>query len=155
MRNAPDDLAVREDLAVSQALRDGLRALPVPAVAADFDARVLAGLCAPLPWWRRWWQPAKPLLAGASFSLVVTLLGLHWILAAPMTMPAAPFTVSPPSVTASSAPAPSVDALLYRPDLSAGSLAMVWYSPPVAPTAARRPEPRRHAQISRRSCPVA
>ena len=68
MHELPDDLTVR------QALRDGLRALPVPDVSPDFDSRVLDALRAPRPWWWRLWEPAKPLLLGASCSLSVTLV---------------------------------------------------------------------------------
>ena len=68
-------------------LADALRSLPVPAPSADFDARVLAALRVPRPWWRRVWQPIQPLLLGASGSLAVTLLLLHFTLSGP---PAAP-----------------------------------------------------------------
>ena len=139
-----------DDLAQAQALRDGLRALPVPEIGSDFDARVLAALRAPVPWWRHWWQPAKPLLLGASCSLSVTLVLLHWALAAPQ----------PPMLGGSegerggvqaSAPgrAPSLDGLLDRADLRAGSLAAAWAAPPPPP--GRRPEPPRHAQNGRRA----
>ena len=142
-----------DDLAQAQALRDGLRALPIPEIGSDFDARVLAALRAPVPWWRHWWQPAKPLLLGASCSLSVTLVLLHWALAAPQ----------PPMLGGSegerggvqaSAPgrAPSLDGLLDRADLRAGSLAAAWAAPPPPD---RRPAPPRHAQAGRRACLVA
>ena len=135
-----------DDLAQAQALRDGLRALPVPEIGSDFDARVLAALRAPVPWWRHWWQPAKPLLLGASCSLSVTLVLLHWALAAPP-----PPILGGQDKTQASAPgrAPSVDTLLDRADLRAGSLAAAWAAPPLPP--GRRPEPPRHAQNGRRA----
>jgi len=141
MRNPPDDL----DLA--QALRDGLRALPVSEIGSDFDARVLDALRAPAPWWRKLWQPARPLLLGASCSLSVTLVLLHWALAAPQ-----PPMLGGPDQAQASAPgrAGSLDVLLDRPGLRAGSLAAAWAAP--LPPSGRRPEPPRHAQSGRRAC---
>ncbi len=131
--------------AMTQALRDGLRALPTPAVSPDFDARVLAALQAPGPWWVRWWQPVRPVLFSAAGSLGVMLIVLHGTLSAPLTPPAAP-----PRLTAK-APAqlPSIDALLDRPNLCAASLEQDWDAPDTAPLPAdRRPEPRRHAALT-------
>lgn len=149
---------------LDEALRDGLRELPVPEVSPDFDARVLQSLRASAPWWRRWWQPAKPLLAGASFSLVVTLALLHWTLSAPILPNLAPpqgLAVAGgggPS-TLAARPAPSLDALLDRPNLSAASLTDYWAArppdPPDPPPPDRRPEPRRRAQVFCRACPIA
>lgn len=132
-----------------EALHTGLRALPVPELSPDFDACVLAALRVPQPWWRRLWEPARPLLLGTSCSLVVTLLALHWTLSAPVAAPISQ-TFSP-ALAATSRPAPSLDALLDRPNLSAGSLAAIWNSPPIAPPD-RRPEPRRRAQAWQRTC---
>ena len=126
-------------------LRQGLRALPVPKPSPDFDARVLAGLREARPWWRRLWEPARPLLAGASFSLIVTLACLHWTLTAPVF---APPTHAVPTVAVR--PAPSLDALLDRPNLSAGSLARAWADAPPDAAPDRRPAPRRRAQLPRR-----
>ncbi len=128
-----------------EALRTGLRAQFVPEVSAGFDDRILAALHQPTPWWQRLWQPARPLLAGASFSLIVTLIGLHWSLSAPL-HPSPPElgTGGPPILAAH--PAPSLDALLDRPNLTAGSLAFVWNTPPApTPQPGTRPEPRRRA----------
>ena len=105
------------DLPVDQTLRDGLRGLPVPAVSADFDARVLRALAAPLPWWRALWQQAQPVLWGASCSLALTLLLLHWSLQTPL----APPTVSPRNA-APYARALAINRLLDSPNLSAASL---------------------------------
>ena len=126
-------------------LRRGLRALPVPEPSPDFDARVLAGLRDVRPWWHRLWEPARPLLAGTSFSLVVTLACLHWTLMAPVGVPPAQ-AIS----TVAARPTPSLDALLDRPNLSAGSLARAWEAPAPTSPADRRPEPRRRAQAPRR-----
>lgn len=140
MREPPDDLRL------GSALRDGLRALPVPDVSPDFDARVLDALRAPGPWWQRLWEPARPLLLGASCSLTVTLVLLHWTLTAPAPVVGG---LERPQASAP-ARAPSLDRLLDRPDLRAGTLAAAWAAPPPAPSD-RRPEPPRHAQAGRRA----
>lgn len=133
------------------ALRDGLRGLPVPAVSPDFDDCILAALHKPQPWWQRLWQPARPLLAGASFSLIVTLALLHWTLSAPVAPPQAT-----PLMATSPVHAPSLDALLNLPNLSAGALTTAWNSPLEAtPPDDRRPHPHRRAQVFRRPCPIA
>ena len=156
MRSLPDD----PDLGA--ALRDGLRALPVPDTTPDFDARVLDALRAPVPWWRRLWGPARPLLLGASCSLSVTLVLLHWTLTAPA--PQAPilggqekageeqsYSLRHPQNWGRGGPsAPPLDRLLDRMDLRAGSLAAAWAVPPSNPPD-RRPEPARHAQAGRRA----
>ena len=131
-------------------LRDALTALPTPSVSLDFDARVLDALRRPPPWWdwRAWawhalWPTLRPVLLGAGGSLGVTLLALHWTLSAPISLPRPPAA----SATLAAAPArlPSLDALLSRPDLSAGTFA-AWASlpPPSAPP--ERPRPRRRAE---------
>ena len=140
-----------DDAPLDAALRDGLRSLPVPTVSPDFDTRILAALQRPLPLWKRLWQPAQPLLAGASFSLIATLICLHWSLSAPVAQP--PQALSQPILAAH--PTPSLDALLDRPNLSAASLAFYWNAPPQAPTPANRPEPRRRAQSRPRESLVA
>ena len=148
MHELPDDLTVR------QALRDGLRALPVPDVSPDFDSHVLDALRAPRPWWRRLWEPAKPLLLGASCSLSVTLVLLHWTLTAPV--PRTPILGGHEQEKVQArgpARAPSLDTLLDRPDLRAGSLAAAWAAPSADPPA-RRPEPPRHARVGRRAALV-
>ena len=137
------------------ALADALRSLPVPP-SAGFDDRVLAALRVPVPWWRRWWQPIQPLLLGASGSLAVTLLLLHFALSGPPTAPAPP-SVSVQNLAAAPASSslPSVDALLDRPGLCAGSLTTAWNSPlpsePASEQAPRKPEPRRRAQVIRQT----
>ncbi len=144
-----------DDFALGSALRDGLQALPVPDLGTDFDARILDALRAPGPWWRRVWAPARPLLLGASCSLSVTLILLHWTLTAPVTAPF-PAAASAALAAAPSCP-PSLDRLLDRPNLRAGSLAAVWGSP-LTPNSGgtgenppdRRPEPPRHARAGRR-----
>ena len=135
------------------ALADALRSLPVPPPSADFDSRVLAALRVPLPWWRRLWQPVQPLLLGASGSLAVTLLLLHFTLSGPQTVPS-PTPISARNLAAAPSALPSVDALLDRPGLCAGSLTTAWNSPAllpdIAPEQTRKPEPRRRAEVIRR-----
>jgi len=127
------------------ALQSGLRALSVPEVSVGFDDRILVALHQPVPWWQRLWQPARPLLAGASFSLFVTLIGLHWSLSAPLPPSPPELGAGRPPILAAH-PAPSLDALLDRPNLTAGSLAFVWNAPPApTPQPGTRPEPRRRA----------
>jgi hypothetical protein len=137
-----------DNFSLDEALRDGLRGLPVPDLTPEFDAHVLAALCVPPPWWLRLWEPAKPLLLGASCSLAVTLLALHWTMTAPIM---APLPTGPSALAAAPRSMPSLDALLDRPNLSAGCLADIWAAPPPAPPNPR-PEPRRHAQRGRPVC---
>ncbi len=137
-------------------LADALLSLPVPPPSAGFDARVLAALRVPAPWWRRWWQPAQPLLLGASGSLALTLLLLHFTLTGPQTAPSPmPISVRNLAAAPSSGSLPSVDALLDRPGLCAGSLTAAWPSPPLSEPATeqapRKPEPRRRAEVIRQT----
>jgi len=148
-------------------LADALRSLPVPAPSADFDDRVLAALRVPEPWWKRlsWrrvWQPVQPLLLGTSCSLGLTLLLLHLTLSVPQSIPAPAPTALTNLAAAPPVPMPSLDALLDRPNLCAGSLAAAWNSAPATGTeeaapekAPRRPELRRRAEVSRRPALVA
>lgn len=135
------------------ALRQAMRALPAPPASADFDARVLAALARPQPWWRALWQQARPLLPGACCSLVVTLMLASW----------ASQTPSPPPV--SHAPPPvahprdiaALDRLLSRPGLSAVSLAGLRPAPPEArtpPAPARRPRPVKTDRAARPASPL-
>ena len=140
-------------------LADALRSLPVPAPSADFDDHVLAALRVPIPWWRRLWQPVQPLLLGASGSLAVTLLLLHFTLSGPPAPPS-PTPISTQSLAAAPpASLPSMDALLDRPGLCAGSLTAPWNSlPPPEPApeqTPRKPEPRRRAEVTRQTTLIA
>ncbi len=135
-------------------LADALRSLPVPPPSAEFDDRVLAALRVPIPWWRRGWQTVQPLLLGASGSLAVSLLLLHFTLSGPPSAPS-PVPISVQNLAAAPpASLPSVDALLDRPGLCAGSLTAAWNSPPLPEPAfeqaPRKPEPRRRAEVIRR-----
>ena len=134
----PSDFPAED--AATQTLRDGLNALPTPPVSPDFDARVLAALGAPGPWWRRWWEPARPLLVSAAGSLTLTLLLLHWSLTGPITPPSP--AAAPPLSASAPMQTPSLDALLDSPNLCAASLMPGWELPPPD----RRPPPPRHAQ---------
>ncbi len=110
------------DFQCDHALRDGLRGLPVPSLSPDFDARILEAFCVPLPWWRRWWQQAQPVLWGASCSLALMLALLHW-------SQQTPFAPSVVPAFAPSANALALNRLLDRPDLSAGAMFTVWPAP--------------------------
>ena len=148
-------------------LANALRSLPVPAPSADFDDRVLAALRVPVPWWKRLsWrsvrQTAQPLFLSASCSLAVTLLALHLTLSSPVSTPSPPAPAAVSNLAAAPpAPLPSVDALLDRPNLCAGSLA-AWNSPPAVDTESAgpektplKPEPRRRAEVYQRPTLVA
>ncbi len=76
-----------EENEADRALRRGLRSLPVPALSADFDARVRAALRRPTPWWQRLWTPVRPVLSMAACSCGVTLALLHWFTAIPLVPP--------------------------------------------------------------------
>ena len=134
-------------------LADALRGLPTPPPSADFDDRVFAALRVPVPWWRRGWQTVQPLLLGASGSLAVSLLLLHFALAGPQTVPMPPPVSVQNLAAAPPASLPSVDALLDRPGLCAGSLTAAWNGAlppePASEQAPRKPEPRRRAEILR------
>jgi len=139
MCDAPDTL-----------LRDALRALPVPQPSADLDARILAALYAPPPWWEALWQAAcreaRPLLAGAACALPVTVLALLWTLHAPVE--ARPAATGPP-IAARAQNMASLDALLDKPNVTAADLRR-WEQggvianivPPQVP-----PAPRRRASL--------
>lgn len=129
-------------------LRDALTALPTPPPSLDFDARVLAALRRPPPWWdwRAWawhtlWPTLRPMVLGAGGSVCVTLLALHWTLSAPISAP----TPSLRDLAVAPARLPSLDALLARPNLSAGTFA-AWASLPPPPAPPERPHPRRRAE---------
>ena len=106
---------------VEAALREGLRGLPSPAISPDFDARVLAGLRRPLPWWIPAWQMLRPAVTAAACSLAITLLFVQWARAS---------SPLPPRVT-SSAPAPAVDLLdaIDRPVVHAAFLTTLMSRP--------------------------
>ncbi len=130
-------------------LCDALRELSTPPLSPDFDTRVLAALGVPPPWWdwRAWhwhalWPTLRPVMLGAGGSLGVTLLALHWTLSAPVSAP----TPAPRDLAAAPARLPSLDALLSRPDLSAGTFAAWAALPPPPAPADRRPLPRRRAE---------
>ena len=87
----------------NQALRHGLHSLPVPRLSAGFDENVLAGLHAPLPWWRRLtiptlWRELRPVAAGGGCAFLLTI-GLYvWSSRLPLEMPAHPAQGGPQSV---------------------------------------------------------
>ncbi len=67
-----------DDTRAEIALREELRALPVPEASPDFDGHVLTALHEPASWWQALWQAARPVLSGAACSSLVTLALLHW-----------------------------------------------------------------------------
>ncbi len=130
-------------------LADALRAMPVPAVSAEFDDSVLCALLAPPSWRRRLWSASQPLLLGASASLAVTLLLLHFTLSAPVAAPVpTPAALESLAAAPPAPPLPSVDALLDRPGLCAGSLTLALNDPPAPEAAPRPPAPRRRAAVT-------
>jgi len=77
----------REDPA-ARALRTGLGQIPVPEVSAAFDERVLAALrreATVPPRLARWlsWRMLRPVLAGATCSLALTVALYRWSLSLP------------------------------------------------------------------------
>ena len=139
-------------------LAEALRSLPVPALPASFDTQVLAALQAPVPLWHRLWQTAQPLLLGASGSLAATLVLLHLALSAPTTAPLPePIRVQTYAATAplpSSPTLPSVDALLDKPGLCAGSLTAAWNSSIVLEPSPSKPAPHRRAELTRQAAAI-
>jgi hypothetical protein len=120
-----------------RALREGLERLPVPEASPEFDARVLAAVRQPVPWWQALRAPLRPMLSGAACSLVVTLALIYW-------SSRLPATVRP----ANAAPTGSIAALdqsLDRPDLSVFShtrlsaLRPPWQSVPPQPRDKEKP----------------
>ena len=65
-----------KDDALAEMLQQGLRDLPVPALSADFDARVRAGLRQPQPTWAPFLAAMRLTLAPAACALAVTLAAL-------------------------------------------------------------------------------
>lgn len=138
-------------------LAEALRSLPVPALSTDFDTQVLAALQVPVPLWRRLWQTTQPLLLGASGSLAATLVVLHLALSAPMTAPS-PDPIRIQTYAAAPLPSssalPSVDALLDKPGLCAGSLTAAWSSPIVLEPSPSKSTPRRRAELTRQAAVI-
>src|SRR5437764_4507760 len=77
-----------DNLQVDMALREGLRALPVPSVSDEFDARVLAAIQGPQPWWQAVLPGIRPLMAGGVCSMALTLLLVRWAIQVPLNEPA-------------------------------------------------------------------
>ena len=123
-----------------QALRDGLRRIPVPQPGPDFDDRVIAALqVRRRSWWLTLLGFARPMASAAACSLVATLALLHWSLSTPAAKSATPAAVPPPAATATSTPAgegftmAALDRALSQPDLREGTIARLLESPETLP----------------------
>ncbi len=129
-------------------LRRGLRDLPSPTVAADFDDAVLASVRQPRPWWQSLWMSASPMLSGgacafvAVVALVVTMTHLSPPDATMGTNIAAP---SSPVARQIEAPATSVafdiDRLIDKANLRSSDVWTIRMQPVARPksTLERRP----------------
>lgn len=74
---------MRIDFNLDEALRDGLRRLPLPEISPDFDMAVLEAVRRPLPLWTVFLTAARPVFAGMCCSLIVTVLAVGWTLRSP------------------------------------------------------------------------
>jgi len=79
-----------DDFELDASLRTALRDIPTPAVSADFDARVLAGLKRPQPWWQYVWRSAGPLVTGSACSFAAVVLLALWVTQMPVADTVAP-----------------------------------------------------------------
>jgi hypothetical protein len=61
---------------IDDLLQRGLRSIPAPEPAAEFDDRVRAGLRRRPPIWQLFWDAMRPALPPAALSLAVTLAAL-------------------------------------------------------------------------------
>jgi hypothetical protein len=147
---------------IENALREGLRNLPVPETSPDFSARIHAALDQTPPWWRMLWIQMRPLLSGAACAAVVMLILLP-------TLTQTPATVAPDSASIASHASGrrvtiiALEAALDRPDLSAAALsgfstrrplsAVRAMEPPKPPSESDtpRPIPESRAPVIRRT----
>ena len=141
-------------------LRDGLHRLPVPAVSLGFDARVLSALHAPPSAWENLWNivrgELRPLLTGAACGLPVTVLALLWTMSGPPGPPSLgggtttnlAYSSRPLRMQEGPSVAPTLDALLDKPNLSAADLRRwAWAQTDDSPPALPPPAPRRRAAL--------
>jgi hypothetical protein len=77
----------RDDTRADRALHAGLRDLPVPEAASDFDARILAALAPRPPWWQTVWLAMRPAIPMAAGALAVMLLLVYRVQQAPVGIP--------------------------------------------------------------------
>jgi hypothetical protein len=133
------------DAGLHAELREGMRALPVPAVSPEFDERVLRALDASAaPWWRVGWVTVRPVLAAGACSLVGGLVLLRFAATVPAGG-AAP--VHRGALASSAAAASSVDAdvLIELAARRRAALRAVLSSPPALPTSRAAPDRRSEA----------
>lgn len=97
--------------AMEFALREGLRAQPVPEVSADFDARVLRAVHGRSPFWEPLLSAFRPALATAAVATVITtlLISPKWSSPDPAIAASIPDTQRHEAMTASA----EQDALRY------------------------------------------
>jgi hypothetical protein len=109
-----------ESFDLDTALRSGLRSIPTPTIAPDFDSKVLARLAEETaPWYVRTSlvvRSLKPAFAAGALSLPICLTLIAW-LSKPI-----PTTITLPSSNAVSARMAPLDQALDRPDLSPATL---------------------------------
>ena len=113
-------IAGDETFDLDPALRSGLRSIPTPNIAPDFDSKVLARLAVETaPWYVRAGlvvRSLKPAFAAGAFSLPICLALITW-LSKPI-----PTTITIPPSSAVSARMAPLDQALDRPDLSPATL---------------------------------
>lgn len=138
-----------EDVRSDMALREGLRSLPVPETAPDFDARVLDALRRPAPWWQTAWASLRPVLSAAACALVVLLPLLSSADARPDRMPLPLQTASPRSTARAFSP----DSIAANPNLRGDTLHPLGLPLQNRPAQVAPPEPKpaapgRRSQLS-------
>ncbi|HEX5322158.1 MAG TPA: hypothetical protein VFW40_00130, partial [Capsulimonadaceae bacterium] len=110
---------------IAEALREGLRAQPVPQTGADFDDRVLAAL-RNRPWWQALWLSARPIVSTAACSMIAMLAILHFSLQPPAPAFNPHPATNPPLPTGRVGVAmAALDKALDRPDLSFGTISLL------------------------------
>lgn len=130
----------QDDICVRQALREGLHAVPTPAISPDFDERVLAGLRSRDAWWRE----SVANLRVAACSAAVAAVCAVWVAQMPAVhvpglgdgKPATTWTVPGASLQ-------DLASLIDEPDLPRGSIWWAARARAARLTAPVRPAPGR------------
>ena len=118
-------------------LREGLFTQPVPEVSPDFDARVLAAITRPRPWWTVALESVKPALPAALGSMVVMFALIQWSSRTPLEVP------HRWQKATATGPAPDIERILLSPNLNA--LALARDAP--RPRAVPKPPPGRRSAV--------